>query len=71
MQTRNVLLSGIANGAVGIAAGGASLPSAAAVRPGGPRIRTRTELSRIVEELLAQDSIATPDLGRRVNTRDS
>jgi pimeloyl-ACP methyl ester carboxylesterase len=41
MQTRNVLLSGIANGAVGIAAGGASLPSAAAVRPGGPRIRTR------------------------------
>jgi non-heme chloroperoxidase len=41
MQTRNVLLSAIATGAVGIAAGRASLPSAAAVRRGEARIQTR------------------------------
>ena len=41
MQRRNVLLSTIAAGAVGIAAGGGSLPSAAAVRGGQTRIQTR------------------------------
>ena len=41
MQRRNVLVSAIAAGAVGIAAGGGSLPSAAAVRAGQTRIQTR------------------------------
>jgi hypothetical protein len=47
MQRRNVLLAAIATGAVGVAAGGVSLPSDSAVRRGETKICPRAFLMLI------------------------